>query len=76
MSKKRYNGYKSFQYLEPGTDYKVFNLSKEIGRVRPYVVSVTPEQERIAQEILENDIVVSVHEHIKEIGRASCRERV
>ena len=65
MSKKRYNGYKSFQYLEPGTDYKAFSFSKEIGRVPPYVVPVTPEQERIVQEILDNDIVVSVHEHIK-----------
>ena len=65
MSKKRYNGYKSFQYLEPGVDYKVFKLSKEIGRVPPYVVPVTPEQEQIVQEILATEIVVSAHEHIK-----------
>ena len=52
MSKKRYNGYRSFQYFEPGTDYKVFKLSKEVVRVPPYVVPVTPEEERTVQEIL------------------------
>ncbi len=64
MSKKRYNGYKSFQYLEPGVDYKVFKLAKEIGRVPSYTVPVTPEQEQIVQEILATNIVVSAHEHI------------
>lgn len=62
--KKRYNGYKSFEYLEPGIDYKVFKLAKEINRVESYVVPVTWEQEQKVQEILDNDVVVSVHEHI------------
>jgi membrane dipeptidase len=62
--KKRYNGYKSFEYLEPGIDYKVFKLAKEINRVESYVVPVTREQEQKVQEILDNDVVVSVHEHI------------
>jgi membrane dipeptidase len=62
--KAKYNGYKSFQYLEPGIDYKVFKLAKEINRVEPYVVPVTPEQEVQAQAVLYNDVVVSVHEHI------------
>ena len=62
--KSKYDGYKSFQYLEPGTDYKVFKLAKEIGRVESYKVPVTPEQERLVQEILATNIVVSAHEHI------------
>jgi membrane dipeptidase len=62
--KSKYNGYKSFQYLEPGVDYKVFKLAKEIGRVPSYTVPVTPEQEQIVQEILATNIVVSAHEHI------------
>ncbi|MGE5580173.1 MAG: dipeptidase [Bacillota bacterium] len=65
MSRKNYDGYKSFQYLEPGADYKVFRLSKDVGRVEPYIVPVTPEQEKMVQEILDNEVVVSVHDHIK-----------
>lgn len=63
MKQKHYNGYRSFQYLEPGIDYKPYKLSREIGRVEPYVVAVTPEQEREVQEILESNIVVSLHDH-------------
>ena len=29
----KYEGYKSFDYLEPGTDYREFKLAKELGRV-------------------------------------------
>ena len=65
MSHKNYDGYKSFQYLEPGTDYKAFRLSKDVGRVEPYAVPVTPEQEREVQSILDSEVVVSVHDHIK-----------
>jgi membrane dipeptidase len=63
MKSKKYNGYKSFDYLEPGVDYKPFKLAKEIGRVEPYNVPVTEEQEREAQKILEENIVVSMHDH-------------
>lgn len=63
MKKKVYNGYKSFQYLEPGVDYKPFKLAKEIGRVEPYVVPVTDSQEKEAQGLLEENIVVSLHDH-------------
>lgn len=64
MRKKIYNGYKSFQYLEPGIDYKVFELDKEIGRVPPYVVEVTSEQEEVVQNILDSNTIVSLHDHI------------
>lgn len=65
MSHKKYDGYKSFQYLEPGTDYKVFKLSKQVDRVEPYAVPVTSEQEQQVQSILDSEVVVSVHDHIK-----------
>lgn len=65
MSRKKYDGYRSFQYLEPGIDYKVFKIAKEINRVEPFVVPVTPEQEKQVQEILDNEVVMSVHDHIK-----------
>ena len=63
MSKKNYHGYKSFQRLEPGLDYKQFKLAKEINRVEPYTVEVSAQQEAQAEEILDQEIVVSLHDH-------------
>lgn len=60
---KRYTGYKSFQYLEPDVDYKPFQLAKEIGRVEPYLVPVSNEQEQEVQDILAESIVISLHDH-------------
>ena len=60
---KPYTGYRSFQYLEPGVDYQPFRLAREVGRVEPYVVPVSPEQERTVQEILDEELVISLHDH-------------
>lgn len=63
MKTKKYDGYRSFQYLEPGVDYREFKLAKEIGRVPSYIVEVTPEQEKQVEEILKENLVVSMHDH-------------
>jgi membrane dipeptidase len=63
MKKKSYDGYASFQYLEPGADYKSFKLAKEIGRVAPYVYPVSEDQERRVQRLLGENIIVSLHDH-------------
>ncbi len=63
MKHKNYNGYQSFQYLEPGTDYQPFKLAKQIGRVESYTVPVTEEQEARVQALLAQNLVVSVHDH-------------
>jgi len=63
LRKKTYNGYESFQYLKPGVDYRPFKLAKEIGRVEPYVYPVSEKQERRVQQLLEDNIIVSVHDH-------------
>ncbi len=62
-NKKNYDGYKSFQYLESGVDFKEYKLSKENDRVEPYDYPVTDEQEEIAQQILKEEYIVSMHEH-------------
>ncbi|RSK55263.1 dipeptidase [Bacillus canaveralius] len=62
-NKKIYDGYKSFQYLEAGIDYKDYKLSRENDRVEPYVYPVTEEQEEKVQAILNEDHIVSMHEH-------------
>jgi len=63
MKKKTYNGYQSFQYLEPDVDYKPFKLAQEIGRVEPYVYPVSEEQERHVQRLMQEHIIVSLHDH-------------
>lgn len=60
---KNYDGYKSFQYLEAGVDYKEYQLAKEIGRVDPYTYPVSSEEEETVQSILGEDLIISMHEH-------------
>src|ERR1039458_932425 len=60
---KKYDGYKSFQYLEEGVDFKPFRLSKEIGRVPSYSVPVTTEQQVRADRILDQEMIISLHDH-------------
>ena len=44
--KKRWDGYVSFSYLEPGVDYRAFELSPQLGRVEPFVYPLSNEDER------------------------------
>ncbi|GGE27356.1 peptidase [Pullulanibacillus camelliae] len=60
---KIYDGYKSFQYLEPGVDYKQFKLAKEIGRVPEYAYPVSEEEEAVVQDIFNEENIISMHEH-------------
>lgn len=60
----RYRGYKSYDYLEEGRDYKQFKLAEEIGRV-PSGASLALSAgvaDKVA-EIMESNLVISLHEH-------------
>ena len=60
---KRYDGYKAYDYLEPGIDYKEFNLRKGVVPEWAYTVPLSkPEEERF-QALIQNNIVISLHEH-------------
>ncbi|NIP57293.1 MAG: diguanylate cyclase [Gemmatimonadetes bacterium] len=61
---KRYAGYRSFEYLEPGKDYRAFDLAEEVGRVEEYRVSLTEEEEARAKEIVREHPMISLHEHL------------
>jgi membrane dipeptidase len=60
---KRYDGYRSFAYLESGTDYRAFDLAPQIGRVEPFVLPLDASQDARAHEILTTSIAISLHEH-------------
>lgn len=59
---RKYDGYKAYQYLVPGEDYRVFELSPK-DRVPEYLVPLTPEQEKRVLDLAREKIVISMHEH-------------
>lgn len=61
--KNGYKGYKSYQYLEPGVDYQKFSLAKELDRVEPYLLPLEVEEEKRVAEIVNNNLVISLHDH-------------
>ena len=61
---KRYSGYEAFQYLEPDVDYRSFKLSKTTDRVPAYWVPLSKAEEERSEELLEKNVVISMHEHI------------
>jgi membrane dipeptidase len=59
----KYSGYKSFQYLAPGSDYTEFKLAKELDRVPSRKVDVSDAQEQRVQQLLTDNLAVSLHDH-------------
>jgi membrane dipeptidase len=62
MQKKRYTGYKSFQYLEPG-DYPSAELVPELNRVPSTRVATTEAEEARVRKIFQEHLVISLHDH-------------
>jgi membrane dipeptidase len=60
---KRYLGYTPYSYLEPGRDFRAFRLANELGRVPEHRVAVRPEEEARVQRLLEENVVISLHDH-------------
>lgn len=63
MGRKQHRPYTSYQYLESGRDYQVFELAPELDRVRSARVPITEEQEQRVQRLLADSIVISAHDH-------------
>ncbi|VEF46645.1 peptidase M19 renal dipeptidase [Bacillus freudenreichii] len=63
MNVKKYDGYRSFNYLEPGKDYREYELSCELDRVPRFTLELTVEEEKVLQEILEKEHIVSLRDH-------------
>ncbi len=63
MKRTNYTGYTSFDYLEAGTDYKAYDLAPDLDRVRSRVVEVSPAQEERVQRLLDEQLVISLHDH-------------
>jgi membrane dipeptidase len=61
----RYRGYRSFDYLEPHTDFKVFDLAPELDRVPAYDLGLSAEQSVRVSRLLTEHMAISLHEHPK-----------
>jgi membrane dipeptidase len=62
-SKKIYNGYKAYGYLERGVDYKAYDMVPDLGRVPAYIVPVSKAEEERAERLLASSVVISLHDH-------------
>ena len=58
---KSYSGYRSFQYLTAGADYRTFGLADEVNRVEPFRVSLNEPEERRFQDLLDSTVLISLH---------------
>jgi membrane dipeptidase len=59
----RRSDYRSYAYLEPGRDYRAFDLAPEVARVPPYMLPLDREQAERAARLLRESVVVSLHDH-------------
>lgn len=62
-SKKSYDGYESFQYLEAGEDFETFELPDDYQWGDPYLLDLTEKQEERAEQVSADNVVVSLHDH-------------
>ena len=62
MQNKRYDGYRSFQYLDAG-DYPQVELVAELSRVPSRRVATTEAQEAHVKKLFEEHLVISLHDH-------------
>jgi len=63
MQDKKYDGYRSFQYLEAGVDYKQFELAPVLNRVPSRPVEVSEEQEARVRRLFREKLMISLHDH-------------
>jgi membrane dipeptidase len=61
---KNYSGYRSFDYLEEGVDYKSIPLVPEVNRVEPYRVPLDEGEEVRVRGLLDDTVLISLHEHV------------
>jgi membrane dipeptidase len=63
VPEKRYDGYRSFQYLEAGKDYRAFELAKDVGRVAEHDLGLSSDERARADRLMAEHPIVSVHDH-------------
>lgn len=60
---KKYKGYKAYEYLEAGIDYREFELCEGDKVFPEYLIELNEEEEKKVEELAEKNIYISIHEH-------------
>lgn len=60
---KKYDGYKSYQYLEENVDYKKFELQEHSNYGEPYEVPLSEAEEARVKALIEENLYISLHDH-------------
>lgn len=60
---KKYKGYKAYDYLEKGVDYRAFELCDGDKIFPEYLIPLNKEQEERVQRLAKENIYISIHEH-------------
>ena len=73
--RKRYTGYRSFQYLEAGADYEEFKLAREVERVQGWIRDKCPDQLKLPYMLWTAPVVREVIRRRlgKELGESTVR---
>jgi membrane dipeptidase len=58
-------GYRSYAYLQPGRDYRAFDLVAEVDRVPPHLVQVSDAEEARVWRLLATPPAISLHDHLE-----------
>jgi membrane dipeptidase len=61
----RHKGYRSFEYLEAGRDYRPYRLASETDRVPPFELEVSDAEEARAWRLLATHPAISLHDHLE-----------
>lgn len=63
-ARTRYSGYRSFDYLRPGEDFRQYELVPQSNRVGEYVVDLDEDGRARLDRILAEEHVISLHDHV------------
>jgi membrane dipeptidase len=62
LRKTRYDGYRSYSYLEEA-DYQQFVLAPELGRVPLYDLGLDEQQVERTRRLIDENVIISLHDH-------------
>jgi membrane dipeptidase len=62
LRKTRYDGYRSYSYLEEA-DYEQFVLAPELGRVPLYDLGLDEQQVERTRRLIDENVIISLHDH-------------
>lgn len=64
MKVKKWDGYSSWNFLEPKVDFQPYATEKQTNRVPEYDFGLSKTQEERFEEFIEKNIIISLHDHL------------